>query len=153
MHSVTGGKSLSRDGSSERDAGHSFYVKGKRVDKEEWIKYLRDSRQKLDAELQKLGVAGEVDTFRNEWLHNVSTSGITTTFVGTDPTSWFKTWAEEELPDLFAQGQLTTFEIIKNQEDRWSARLRRYAGGLISGLILAILSILIAWAMGLIGFK
>jgi len=130
-----------------------FYVKGKRVDKEEWIKYLRDSRQKLDNEVQKLGAAAEVNALRNEWLHNVSTSGVTTTFVGTDPTSWFKTWAEEELPDLFAQGQLKTLEIIRNQEDRWSARLRRYAGGLISGLILAILSILIAWAMGLIGFR
>ena len=123
------------------------------MDKEEWIKYLRDSRQKLDNEVQKLGAAAEVNALRNEWLHNVSTSGVTTTFVGTDPTSWFKTWAEEELPDLFAQGQLKTLEIIRNQEDRWSARLRRYAGGLISGLILAILSILIAWAMGLIGFR
>jgi hypothetical protein len=58
---------------------------------------------------------------------------------------------------VLAQSQLKALTLFDEQKEKrentWSARLRRYAGGLISGVILAILGVLVMWAMGLIGLK
>ena len=76
--------------------------------------------------------------------------------VKADP-AWFQSWAKKDLPDLLAQSQLKAMRSLSEDKDRkenmWSERLRRNAGGLVSGIILAVLSVLIAWAMGIVGFK
>jgi hypothetical protein len=98
-----------------------------------------------------------LDEIAAENAIRIQESGVRAAEESNADSTWFQSWAERELPDLLAQGQLKALNLFEEQQEKKEntlpARLRRYASGLISGVILTILSILVAWAMGLVGFK
>ena len=159
---------MSNENKPEQDNDADYYVGGKRVDKATWIKHLTNSPMYLDEEIRKLSrvrhatseeqnLIDGLRALRNVLTHNTFSSGVSAALeANTDPT-WFKSWARSELPDVLAQSQLKALTLFDEQKEKrentWSARLRRYAGGLISGVILAILGVLVMWTMGLIGLK
>lgn len=67
--------------------------------------------------------------------------------------TWFQPWTKKDVTDIVAKGYFEAYLEIEKRANTWSARLRRYASGLISGIVIAILGLLAAWVMGLIGFK
>lgn len=159
---------MSKKNKPEQDNDADYYIGGKRVDKATWIKHLTNSPMYLDEEIRKLSrvrhatpeeqdLIDGLRVLRNELTHNTFSSGVSAALeANTDPT-WFKSWARSELPDVLAQSQLKALTIFEEQKEKrentWSARLRRNAGGLVLGIILAALTVLVTWAMGLIGFK
>lgn len=159
---------MGSDKTQDENDFDQYFIDGKRVDKETWVKYNRDYQRTLPAILQRLGIqtvdADKMDylirdlrAMRNELAHNVITSGVAAALEANAPSNWFMDWAKTQLPDVLAQSQLKALTLFDEQKDKrentWSARLRRYTSGLVSGLILAMLGVLVMWAMGLIGFK
>jgi len=68
--------------------------------------------------------------------------------------AWFGPWTKkEELVNILAEGSLKAYLEIQKRENTWSSRFRKGLGWFVGGLILAIVGVLVAWAMGLIGFK
>jgi hypothetical protein len=146
-----------------------YFINGRPVDKETWAKYNRDYQRTLSATLRRLGVQKDmptegIDRFanylqaaRNEITHNLIASGVSAALTASADATWFRTWAVKELPDILAQSQfeaMTRFDELKQkQENAWPARLRRGLVWLISGIVLALISVLAAWGMGIIGFK
>jgi len=160
---------VSEDKKQEDDDFDQYFINDRRVDKETWAKHNRDYERTLPAILQRLGIQRDmptegIDEFthdlqaaRDEITHNVITSGVSAALTASADATWFQSWAVKELPDILAQSQfeaMTRFDELKeNRENAWSARLRRGAGWLIGGIVLALISFLAAWGMGLIGFK
>ena len=83
----------------------------------------------------------------------ITGSGVSAARQANAPYDWFVGWAKEDLPDLVAQGNIKAHIELEKRENTWPARLRKGAAWFIGGVILAMVGVLVMWAMGLIGFK
>ena len=83
----------------------------------------------------------------------ITTSALNAARQANAPHEWFVHWAKTQLPDLVAEGNIKAHNELEKRENTWPARLRKGAAWFIGGAILAIVGVLVIWAMGLIGFK
>lgn len=70
---------------------------------------------------------------------------------------WFESWSRKELPKPLTESHLTALMLFKEQKEKeestWSAKCCKGIVWLIGGMVLAFLTVLVAWAMGLFGLK
>ena len=119
-----------------------YVVDGKRVDYATWIKYLRESKDKLMKLEANEETIRSLEFLRNELVTNVSTSGASAILESADPVKALTQWLKTELPNVLTQSQVDALTICeekkKKKENTFSEKLKRN----IWAIVLAIISVI-----------
>lgn len=139
---------------------NQYFIDGKPVDRQTWLRHRQESDRKLIHELTTRNEElRRLQAKRNELVHNVSTSGITTIIESgkADPVTVFTEWAKTELPALVTQSYvdaLTIFDERKEKkENALSNRFKKAFWYVVGSVVTVVLGAIALYYIALAGFK
>jgi Ethanolamine utilization protein EutJ (predicted chaperonin) len=139
---------------------NQYFIDGKRVDRQTWLRHRQESDRKLIHELRTRNEElRRLQAKRNELVHNVSTSGITALLESgkADPVAVFTEWAKTEFPAVVTQSYvdaLTIFDERKEKkENALPNRFKKAFWYIVGSVVTVVLGAIALYYIALAGFK